>query len=931
VIIPRETRVSSGLMGVLLIGAGVALSVVFFFVARGWERQRIRAEFTRDATDRVAALTREIEEHILVLECLGGLFDASNQVERDEFQTFAGPLLLTYPGLQALEWIPRVPDSQREVLERAARQDGLVDFTFTERQAGGELVSAARRREHFPVYYVEPYAGNERAAGFDLASESARLEALQRSRDTGGMVATAPLVLVQEKDRQFGFLVCRPVYRHNAPLGSVAERRENLVGLVVNVAQVGPLVEHTFSFLRPKGIDVRLYDLAAPEGQRLLYTHWSRTRPASHSPTAEGEKLQLGHLQVSTTLDLAGREWSVLCTPTSDYVVARTTRTPATTLIGGLLLTGLLAGYLRMNAAHAKRVVKINRQLASELAERKRVELERAEAHWIAAAEASKLRAMIEGMDEGVVVADSDDIITEVNTWFLSKTGLKRDAVVGKSLWDFHPNTAGTARLRAILGEFRSGRRREGHTVDRELLGMQLSLRVQPIFDQNAYRGIILNVIDVTNLVSARQAAEAANHAKSEFLANMSHEIRTPMAAILGYTELMIEETLCCTECPEHASCTTRTVGRERVAGVRSNGELLLSIVNDILDLSKIEAGKMVVERVRCSPCQLVAEVASAARVRAQAKGVTLKVEYAGPVPDTIHTDPTRLRQILVNLIGNAVKFTDVGMVRIVTRFLDDPAEPRLEFEIIDTGVGMTDDQVATLFQPFTQADTSTTRRFGGTGLGLTISRRLAELLGGEITIVETRPGAGTRLRVTVPTGPLEGVKMIADPLAATVVKPSETRATAHTGLPTLCGCRILLAEDGPDNQRLIAYVLKKAGAQVSIVENGQLATQAALAARDERQPFDLILMDMQMPVMDGYKATNALRQNGYTGPIVALTAHAMADDRQKCINAGCDDYVTKPIDRKTLITTVSRLAKSLAPASRGGAQPAPAHDDCTT
>ena len=399
-------------------------------------------------------------------------------------------------------------------------------------------------------------------------------------------------------------------------------------------------------------------------------------------------------------------------------------------------------------------------------------------------------------------------------------------------------------------------------------------------------------------LERARQATEAATRSKSEFLANMSHEIRTPMTAILGFADVLLERGNLDDAPPERV---------EAAEAIRRNGEYLLGLLNDILDLSKIEAGKMTVERVDCSLCRTIAEVASLARVRADAKGLAFNIKYLGAVPEIIQSDPTRLRQILINLIGNAIKFSEVGSVQLVTRFVGDGPEPLIQFDLVDTGIGMTAQQVAGLFQPFTQADASTTRKYGGTGLGLTISQRLAELLGGEITVIETAAGAGTRMRVSVPTGSLDGVKMIEDPMAATVVTPTAAGDAARTDERPLAACHILLAEDGPDNQRLIVHMLKKAGAQVTVVENGSLVVDVALGARNDARPFDVILMDMQMPVIDGYRATRLLRQKGYTAPIVALTAHAMASDREKCIQAGCNDYNAKPINRKKLIETIRK------------------------
>jgi signal transduction histidine kinase/ActR/RegA family two-component response regulator len=397
-------------------------------------------------------------------------------------------------------------------------------------------------------------------------------------------------------------------------------------------------------------------------------------------------------------------------------------------------------------------------------------------------------------------------------------------------------------------------------------------------------------------LHAAKAQADAANQAKSAFLANMSHEIRTPMTAILGFAEALEENMV-------------RPENMETISIIRRNGSYLISIINDILDLSKIEAGKMEIERVACNPAQVIAEVSSLMRVRTDAKGIRFDIEYQGDIPETIFSDPTRLRQILINLIGNAIKFTEDGSVRIVTRYSQDGQSPCLNFDIIDTGRGIPEEQIDGLFEPFAQADTSTTREFGGTGLGLTISKRFAVMLGGDIAVIRSESGVGTTFRVSVSTGNIEGVKMIDDPLAATTVV--ETVSSTSPPAPyALGGLHILLAEDGPDNQRLLSFILKNAGAEVTIQNNGQRALDAALAARDAGTPFDCILMDMQMPVLDGYSATRQLRAKNYTGTIIALTAHAMMSDREKCINVGCDDYASKPVDRNKLVAMISRHAE---------------------
>lgn len=407
-------------------------------------------------------------------------------------------------------------------------------------------------------------------------------------------------------------------------------------------------------------------------------------------------------------------------------------------------------------------------------------------------------------------------------------------------------------------------------------------------------------------LEGAMRQAEAANQAKSEFLANMSHEIRTPMTAIIGFAELLAEEVLCCTQCAGYGDCELRERNGQYVETIRSNGRYLLEIINDILDLSKIESGGLEVERIPCSPLEILHEVRGLMAARAAEKKLEFVVETEGPVPEAIRSDPTRLRQILVNLVGNAVKFTSAGHVRLSLALVEPPlgaGDPRLRFRVSDTGIGIGPEQTARLFVPFSQADSSTTRKYGGTGLGLAISKRLIEALGGTIA-VESTPGQGSTFTMEVPTGPLEGVPRVE-------YKPLDTGATsaADESPPPLqpLNARVLLVEDGPDNQRLLSFLLKKAGATVVTAENGQVAVELALAARAEGHRFDLILMDMQMPVMDGYEATRRLRAAGYDGPIIALTAHTMQGDREKCLAAGCDDFTPKPIDRRALLEAIRR------------------------
>jgi PAS domain S-box-containing protein len=510
--------------------------------------------------------------------------------------------------------------------------------------------------------------------------------------------------------------------------------------------------------------------------------------------------------------------------------------------------------------------------------------------------ERAKLSAMISGMEEGVAFADANNVLVEVNEFFCRLIHVPRDAILGKQLDDIHGGAV-LEKVLAHVDRFRRNHNSGAVVLQRPLGDADVIFRIQPIYRAGAYDGVLLNVIDVTELVAARRQAEAATRAKSEFLANMSHEIRTPMTAILGFTDILLGEAGAETESPERL---------RSLETIKRNGTYLLNLINDILDLSKIEAGKLAIERTCFSPTGLLAEVASLMSVRAEAKNLPLSVECVGPIPERVRGDSIRLRQVLINLVGNAIKFTEVGGVRVEMRLAQPSDSPaRLRFDVIDTGMGIAPEQIERIFQPFTQADQPTGKRFGGTGLGLSISKRLAEVLGGEIS-VSSVPGKGSTFTVTVETGPLDGIPMI-EPGTPVAAKPERGASELVVAPAVRLDCRLLLAEDGPDNQRLIAFVLQKAGANVTLAENGRIALDKALAARDAGAPFDVILMDMRMPVMDGYAATRKLREAGYPGAIIALTANAMAGDEETCREAGCDDYAGKPIDRPRLLATIAR------------------------
>lgn len=499
---------------------------------------------------------------------------------------------------------------------------------------------------------------------------------------------------------------------------------------------------------------------------------------------------------------------------------------------------------------------------------------------------------LIDKLPIGVSYVDANETYVYCNETYAGWRGLSPEQIIGKQVKDFLDDETYFLVKKVISGTL-AGQRHISEIMihENEKPRIIQTVNIPDVGDDGKVRGFSSTSVDITAqkeyetaLYESKLAAEFASRAKSEFLANMSHEIRTPLGAVLGFADLI-------------ASAEVNEQERKTfVDAIHRNGELLTNIISDILDLSKVEVGKLHVECKDVLLNDILSDVMTILGRKASEKGISLKLIFNGPIPKVICTDALRLRQILLNIVGNSVKFTEKGSVELHIQLSERDAQPTLTFAIKDTGKGISADEAKRLFNPFAQADGSIVKKFGGTGLGLVLSRHLSRLLGGDIVLTESTPDMGSTFSVIINPGAVA----FEENSEALITEKKASAAVTEVRLDGHC---ILVVDDSVDNQIFISKVLKIAGAKVDVADNGQMAIE-----RMNKKKYSICLMDIQMPVMDGYEAAAQMRKRNCPFPIVALTAHAFKDVREHCIDSGFNDYLSKPVNRNELIERISRL-----------------------
>ena len=853
----------------LLWAVGLVLSLlvgVLLYVAT----VRAVEEDARRRFDNIARAAQErlgtaIKSYTEVVRALSGLFAAADgQVTRRQFHDYVRALEVpaNFPAIDAVSYAVHLRDAQRAAFEAAVRADRSVDPAgypdFAIRPGG-------RRPTYTVITYLEPLAEHRDKFGVDLEARPVVAQALARSRDSGGISASGQPVMVVAPEPHIGLGMRLPIYRGGAPANDPGSRRAAYLGSVGVGFSVPALVQGALGARGPHPVELALYAEAAnaPGHDRLLVTPADRLlfgQERTAAPPAQGGAGP--RFETVLPVDFSGSLWKArFSVPKAALYSGFDRYAPVLALGGGF--GGTLVFYCLFLTLYWSRRGAIEQR--------------------------ALLDSVLDNLDAYVYMKDRDRRYLYVNAKSADVLGRTAEEIVGRpdrELMDAAWADQSWERDRVI---FNDGQRHASQIefVQRDGAVRQLWSVKAPVRVDGEVAAVLCVSTDVTELHQLKAQADAANQAKSEFLSNMSHEIRTPMNSIIGMTHLALKS-------------ATEPRQRDYLEKIHHSGQHLLGIINHILDFSKIEAGRLDLELLDFKLDALMRNIETQLGEAAAAKGLTLEFDVAPELAAPLRGDPLRLEQVLLNFAGNAIKFSERGSVTIRARAQRTHGhETLVRFEVRDRGIGIAPADLPHLFTPFHQADPSTTRRYGGTGLGLVISKQLAELMGGEVG-VESEPGRGSTFWFTARLG--------------REAPRNAGRSAAAQPPARLDGAAILLVEDNVFSQQVGRELLEQGGATVVVANNGGEALDLM-----RQQRFDCVLMDVQMPVMDGFEATRRIRADPSLRDtvVIAMTANAGVDDQARCMAAGMNEFITKPVSPELLAAVVARsIGRAPAPAS---------------
>ncbi len=824
-----------------------------------------------------SSINQKLLAYTETLGALASLFTINPNVTRSDFEVFVQPILHRHDDVHALSWNPLIKHAQRQTFETEfGLEYNQTTFEIYERDKQGKQQSASSREWYVPVGYIAPLKSNQKALGYDIASNHERLTAIHAAIESSELVATPPIRLVQDDNQHVGLLIVQPVYSKNEKYSGLP------IGFAVGVFKVEEMLRNLIGQNLPEKLGFILEDLNV-EGtsQSIIYD----------APVNNIKDSSL--FNWSRTMIFAGRQWQLTIYPSTEFLVKERSLFAWSILATGIIITSLLQAML---LGISGRTFAIQRRVDEQTREITDQSQKLHNHQEFLAREKDKYEKLLHASGDGVHILDFHGRAVEVNQKFCDMLGYKHDEVIGMhvSKWNVLDSVLVMMQVRDNFGQanvFETQHlRKDGQIIDVEVSAKALIISGQLLL-WNASRDISERKQMQIALIQAKEAAEQATELKSRFLANMSHEVRTPMNGIIGLSELALN----LPSTPEL---------HDYLQKIATSSHSLLGILNDILDFSKIEAQRIAIEEKPFNLIQVIDNLKSLFEHHATSKQLEFRISLDSNIPPILIGDNLRLQQILSNLTGNAIKFTEQGSVCLSVHLIkEDGPIASIQFKIEDTGIGISAEQQSRLFKAFSQGDDSITRRFGGTGLGLVISENLLEMMGSKFTVV-SEPNKGCSFSFIINFQIPENHEVITGDEYHNKFEVGGLKKMLNQKADVLKDSQILIVEDNRINQYVVKGFLTLAGVKVSLANNGEEALEQI-----KMHNFNAILMDVHMPVMDGLEATRQIRENQLFKdlPIIALTAGVTPEERKTCLSSGMNDLVSKPVNSNELIAVLCR------------------------